>query len=177
MQILDKEIIIGCRANKPEFQKLLLQKYSGYMMAVIKRYCPNNEVAKDVLQESWIQFFLNIKEYEECGKLKSWLSRIAISQCFRVIRKTKIRTVQMMPSEVPNCESLAISNLNYNDLMNIVNQLREVHRNVFVLYVVDGLSHKEISQLLQINESTSRVHLSNARSNLKKLLSISSNIT
>ena len=173
----DFEIIKGCKANDSNCQRQLLESYSGYLAAIIKRYYPYSDNFQDVLQETWIQIFKNIGKYKEEGKLKAWLTQIAISQCFRELRKSKrIQYVDKLPDK-QYCKEVAVSALNYKDLMMMVNQLKNPGRNVFVMHIIDGLSHKEIAEILQIKESTSRVHLTNARKKLKEILKMTSAIS
>ena len=75
----DIDIIRGCKKNDRSSQQQLLEKYAGYLMAVIRRYCNDNIVAQDILQEAWIQIFRSIDQYEEKGLLKGWMAKIAIS--------------------------------------------------------------------------------------------------
>lgn len=168
----DTDIIKGCKNNDPKYQKLLLEKYAGYLLAVIRRYCTRADVAQDILQESWIQIFKSFKQYEERGLLKGWIAKIAILQCYREIRKSnKIHFVESTPDvpiDIPN----AIDNLNYEDLMKIVNKLKSPQRDVFAMKIIDGLNHKEIGAILNIKESTSRAHLTNARKKLQEMIKL-----
>jgi len=170
----DIDIIQGCRDKNPEAQKALLEKHAGYLMAVIRRYCSDTGVAQDILQETWIQIFRNVDRYEENGKLKSWMARIAITQSYKQHRKKSLVDYK---EECPDQQNLwpdALDNLNYRDLMQVVNRLKSPQRDVFVMYVIDGLKHKEIAKVMEISPSTSRVHLTNARKQLQKMIRITS---
>ncbi len=148
--------------------------YAGYLLSVIRRYCTHTGRAQDVLQETWISIFRNIQNYEEQGLFKAWISKIAITQCYKELRKNKqISYVDQTPDQLlvlPNVDS----DLDYEDLMKIVNKLKSPHRNIFLMNVIDGLSHKEIGKLMNIAESTSRAHLTNARKKLRDMISVSS---
>ena len=170
MTVEDFDIIRGCKKNVRSSQQELLEKYSGYLMAVIRRYCKDNVVAQDIIQETWIQIFKNIKSYEEKGLLRAWMAKIAISKCYKQFRKsTRIDDLDQLPDAVDNTPNV-IDHLQYEDLMKIVNTIGKPRRDVFVMKIIDGLSHKEISSILEIKESTSRAHLSNARKELRILL-------
>ena len=166
----DIDIIRGCKKNDRSSQQQLLEKYAGYLMAVIRRYCNDNIVAQDILQEAWIQIFRSIDQYEEKGLLKGWMAKIAISMCYKQFRK---KLKENYPEKLPDaidCSPDALDKLQFEDLLKIVNTIDRPRRDVFVMNVIDGLNHKEISEILNIQESTSRAHLSNARKELRKLL-------
>ncbi len=169
----DIDIIIGCRKNDRKSQLRLLEKYAGYLLAVIKRYCSRSNAAHDVLQETWIQIFNSLDQYEERGLLKGWMARIAISKCYKEYRKdSRLDYFKDLPDSVDYSPD-AIDQLQYDDLMKLVNTISRPKRDVFVMNIIDGLNHEEIGAILKIKESTSRAHLSNARKELRALLSTS----
>lgn len=166
----DIDIIKGCRSDDRGSQQKLLEKHAAYLMAVIRRYCHDHVAAQDILQETWIQIFRTIDRYEERGFLKAWMAKIAISICYKKYRKnTKIDYSAKFPEVVDSMPN-ALDQLQYDDIMKLINTIDRPRRDVFVMKIVDGLNHKEISSILNIKESTSRAHLSNARKELRLLL-------
>lgn len=153
---------------------MLLEKYAGYLLVVIHRYCPSRHIAQDILQESWIQIFKSIHKYEERGFFKAWMAKIAITQCYKEIRKTTNIEFVASPPDVMADMPSAVDELNYKDLMKIINRLSSPQRDVFAMKIIDGLNHKEIGEILSIKESTSRAHLTNARKKLQRMINLTS---
>jgi len=164
------ENYIGKRAA---FEKI----YEGcapYLYSLIKRYIVNPEDHKDVLQESFAKIFLYLKNYDpNKGEFKAWIRKISINECFKLLKQKKklsplnIAYKQEVMDEIyfPNYHEITKT-----DIEKYLEKMPEGFRMVFMLSVIDGYSHKEISTLLQINEVTSRSQLSRAKKWIKKEL-------
>ena len=139
-------------------------------MATAMRYLHDEASAKDVLQETWIKVFNNINKYRDEGKLLAWLKRILINTTLGSMRKT-VSIVELNGAAVDHTMvTTNIENeLNLADMMKKVQSTPSPAREVFLMYVIDGLSHKEIAIIMKIKESTSRVHLTNARKYLRRI--------
>lgn len=168
----ENELIKGCKANKPRFQKQLVLQYSGLLMTVSRRYTQNTETAKDVLQEAFIKIFRYLPKYEPRGSFEGWMKKIVITCALQYInrssfKKEKIGLDQLEESAVaPD----VFNQMGAEELIRLIARLPEGFREVFNLYVIEGYSHKEIGELLKINESTSRSQLTRARKLLQKQL-------
>jgi len=173
-----QEIIRGCKKQDPRCQKALVVRYSGLLMAVSRRYTRDQYSAKDILQESLIQILKSIPNYKEQGTFEAWMKRITINTAIKFFDKSSFKnelyTIDNQPtSSIP---SEAYSNLAAEELWSLIGQLPENFRTVFNLHAIEGYSHKEISEMLEIKESTSRSHLTRARSLLRKILTKSDKI-
>lgn len=150
---------------------MLLEKYSAQLLAVANRYVTNREEAKDILQDSWIKIFRAMLDdnYQEDGRLAGWMSRVVINTALKQKTNRKARIVPMDQakevSELAN--SSVINRMTVNSILKIIDRLPHPSNQVFKLFIVDGYRHKEIAKLLGIAESTSRVHLTNARAKIK----------
>ena len=166
------KLIKGCKDADPKVQRQLLEKYSGLLFSVALRYSIDRSEAKDILQESWINIFKGIIKYNHEGKLEGWMSRIVINVALRKKQNFHARTAIYNDtfykelSEAPE----ALSQLHYDDLLRVVNQLPDGCREVFKMASIDGLKHKEIGLILGIEESTSRAHLTRAKKKLRDIL-------
>jgi len=176
--VTDKQIVEGCKKHQSKFQKMLLEKYSPILMGTAMRYLNDENSAKDALQDTWIKVFNNISKYKEEGKLHAWLKRILINTILKDKKKTAC--ISQEPTEmsdliaiVPSIES----DLNMQDMMKVVRSVPSPAKEVFLMNVMDGMSHKEIGKILNIAESTSRVHLTNARKFLRNIFSNSKEIS
>ncbi|MFT4534829.1 MAG: RNA polymerase sigma-70 factor (ECF subfamily) [Saprospiraceae bacterium] len=166
------KLIKGCKEADSKAQRQLLDKFSGLLLSVALRYSRDRSEAKDILQESWINIFKGILKYNHEGKLEGWMSRIVINVALRKKQNFHSRsavydgTFYEDVSELPE----ALSQLQYDDLLRIVNQLPDGCREVFKMASIDGLKHKEIGEMLGIEESTSRAHLTRAKKKLRDIL-------
>lgn len=152
---------------------MLLEKYSGSLMATAMRYMKDEAKAKDVLQESWIKIFKALAKYKDSDKLLSWLKTIVINTSLSALRSQKatIISIDQHDSNKLKCDASIESAINMKDLMKVIAEIPSPGREVFMMNILDGLSHKEIAGQMNISESTSRVHLTNARKYLRKVFS------
>lgn len=168
-----QEIIKGCKKQDPRFQKALVVQYSGLLMAVSRRYAKDTESAKDVLQEALIKIIKALPAYQEQGNFEAWIKRIVINTALRFFDKGSFRNELYMIEDVPE-KSIApdvYSNLAADELILVINELPATYRTIFNLHAIEGFSHREISEMIGIEESTSRSQLTRARSMLRKRLS------
>ena len=169
-----EEIIRGCIKNDPESQRLLVVRYMPLLLTVSRRYTPINEDAEDVLQDAFIKIFGALRQFDaQKGSLEAWMRKIVINtalkklnnKCFKFERKLEpFDDIQINPS--------AYKHLLEEDVMALINNLPDGYRQIFNLAVIEGYKHKEIAELLGIEESTSRSNLSKAKKLLRKKLSI-----
>ncbi len=167
------DIIKGCVAGKPEAQEALYKKYSGKLFGISLRYTKDHSAAEDVLQEGFMKIFTNISSFKGTGSFEGWIRRVLINTALERFRKH----FQMYPiTDVNESESSfnydnVLNDISVKDLLNLIQELPPAYRMVFNLYAIDGYSHKEISNILNISIGTSKSNLSRAR----KLLQIKVN--
>ncbi|MGM0496465.1 MAG: RNA polymerase sigma factor [Bacteroidota bacterium] len=164
-------IIEACQKGERVSQKQLYTLFSAKLYGVCLRYSNNEEDAKDLLQEGFIKIFKSIKQYNHNGSFEGWMRKIIVNTALERFRKsTRSLTIDnddYMDSLQLNYEHV-FEELAYKDLMKMVQELSDQYRIVFNLYVIEGFSHKEISQKLNIGEGTSKSNLSRARELLKE---------
>lgn len=166
----ETEIIRRCKAGDSSGFKALVNQYSSKMMGISVRYMRNTEVAKDVLQDSFIQIFKHISSFESIGSFEGWISKIVVRTALMAIRKNKNNIVFLEPTITDNLndKSINIENeLDENDILRMIKKLPEHYRIIFNLYIIEGYSHAEIGELMGISESTSRTKLTRARKKMK----------
>lgn len=168
----DNQLINYCKQGKAKYQRALLEKYSALLMGVARRYTYDNSEAKDILQDAWVKIFkaLMNDNYREQGQLVGWMSRIVINLALKSKAKSEARILKM--ERIKNVqqgygESCVVDSMTVESILKIIDGLSPPSNQVFKLFIVDGFKHKEIADLLGIAESTSRVHLTNARAKLK----------
>ena len=166
-------LIKGCKNNDPAAQKMLYNKYVEGMMVVCLRYMVNGEDAKEVLMDGFLAFYKNIGKFtwQGEGSTKAWLKRIVINQCLMQLRKRQTAFVtgkEMEHYENPGNSESALDTLSAKEIMNMVHALPDGYRTVFNLYVFEGMNHREIGEMLEISENTSKSQLHRARAILKE---------
>ncbi len=168
----ENKIIEGCQAENPRWQKELVLRYSGLLLAVSQRYTRNTETAKDVLQEAFIKIFRYLPRYEPRGSFEGWLRKIVISCALQQLNKKRWKKELSGLDNVPDMavDPDIFRQMGANELIELIDTLPDGFREVFNLYVIEGYSHKEIGALLGITESTSRSQLTRARKLLQKKL-------
>lgn len=153
-------------------QKALYDEYYGYLMSVCLRYSDSENEAEDLLHESFIKIFNNIDKYIVGTSLKNWVMKIAVNTAIDNMRKKKNAKIIKLEvaGEFQFVTEDALSQLTAEEIIKAIQKLSDIYRSIFNLYVIEGYSHKEISELLNISESTSRSNLVKARKKLKEIL-------
>lgn len=154
-------------------QQLLYEQYYGVMMGVCLRYAGSRDEALDLLHEGFIKVFQRIDRYKPGTSLPSWIRTIVVNTCIDYYRRTvRRRTEDLTEAGASvNDDPDALSQLTEQEILAAVQDLSPAYRAVFNLYVIEGYSHKEIADALQITESTSRSNLVKARLKLQEYFS------
>ncbi len=169
----ERDLIEACIRQERWAQKVLYEEYYGIMMGVCLRYATSNEDALDILHEGFIKVFKNIERYQPGTSLNSWIRRIMVNTSIDFYRKNIRRRTEDIEQayQISSNDANAISQCTEQEILAAIQQLTPAYRAVFNLYVIEGYSHREIADLLDITESTSRSNLVKARIKLKELLS------
>lgn len=155
-------------------QQQLYEQYYGKMMGVCLRYAGSRDEALDLLHEGFIKVFQNISRYRPGTSLPAWIRTIVVNTCIDYYRKTirrrtdDLNDAHYLSDDAPD----VLSNLTEQEILAAVQELSPAYRAVFNLYVVEGYSHKEIGEALQITESTSRSNLVKARLKLQDYFAV-----
>jgi len=177
-----KEIVLHCQSGDRKYQQLIYEMYYGKMLGVCMRYAGQKEIAKDYLQEGFIKAFLRIKKYDFKGSFEGWLRRIIVNNIIDMMRKQKynfvdIDTIHTNKFEEQNDNEIEdeselglLKKLKMDEILQQMQNLSPAYRTVFNLYIIEGLSHKEISEMLNISEGASKSNLARAKANMQKLL-------
>jgi len=126
----------------------------------------------DLLHESFIKIFAKIGRYQGGTSLLAWMRRIAVNSSIDYYRKSVRRRTEDLDQayHLSSKEPDAISRFSTREILAAVQQLTPTYRAIFNLYVIEGYSHKEIAEQMEITESTSRSNLVKARNKLQKSL-------
>ena len=170
----EKDFIEACIARERWAQKQLYEENYSLLMGVCLRYSSNQDDALDILHEGFIKILNNIHKYQPGTSLIAWMRRIIVNTAIDYYRMQSRRRTEDLETafSVQSKDPDALSQLSVQEIIKCIQQLSPAYRSVFNLYVIEGFSHKEISELLEITESTSRSNLVKARSKLKDMLAI-----
>ena len=169
----EEAILQGCLRNESIAQKELYNRYSPKMLAVCYRFGHNREDAEDTLQEGFIKVFSQIHTFRNQGAFEGWVRRIIVHTCINNLKKNKkfnesvdlihATSLQVREETVPSI-------VQAKQVVECIRLLPLGYRTVLNLYAIEGYSHKEISVLLEIEESTSRSQYTRAKQMLEDIL-------
>ena len=175
---LFSDIIKRCKQGDRKAQESVYNLLAGKMFAVCLRYCPNREEARDLLHDGFVTIFTKIGQFNHEGSFEGWARRIFVNQALdRCRNDTRLKVVDEMdendlhfaaPDDDDEKDEWGAYRLTEAELLAMIDDLPPQYRVVFNLYVIDGLSHRDIAKKLKISESTSRSNLLRARSLLQK---------
>jgi RNA polymerase sigma factor (sigma-70 family) len=172
--ITETQLIKDCKKGKKASQYLLVKRYSGMLLSVCRRYTRDEAMAKDVLQEVLLRIFQHIGSFDPRGSFEAWMRRIAVRRSLQWVEKSCFKhelSAIISPSDRRVEVPAIYAELEAEAIMQLISTLPTGFKTVFNLYVVEGYSHKEIGELLDISENTSRSQLARARKILQRKLS------
>ncbi len=146
-------------------QKNLYDRFASKMFGVCMRYAPDYQIAEDILQEGFVKAFKNLDKFRFEGSFEGWLRKIMVNTAIEMHRRKNLLypIVDVENTEVEFIDESALSKLAVDDLMLMIGSLSPGYRTVFSLYAIEGFSHKEIAEQLNISEGTSKSQLARAR--------------
>ncbi|MBN2663476.1 MAG: sigma-70 family RNA polymerase sigma factor [Bacteroidales bacterium] len=170
------------QCDKKAFSELY-NEYAGLIKAIAFRYIRDWDNAEDILQETFVTIYRKIHQYAGKGSFEGWIKRIAVNNCLRFINEKQKRYFDDIDSfqiaenkdieqvDIDDAKSL-VSNTDFSqkEILDVVSELPDGFRIVFSMYVLEEYKHKEIAELLEISESTSKTQLLRARKLIQKKL-------
>jgi len=164
-----EQLIQGCIRNERGAQEKLYRLFYPKMMSLVRRYIDHEEQAEEVLNNGYLRAFQKIKQYNFQGSFEGWIRKIvfhAVADYVKQNAKYSNQIVLVEKDELVHKDHA--DKLYYDQLMQLVQSLPDATRVVFNMYVMDGLTHKEIGNMVGISEGTSKWHLSEGRRILKE---------
>ena len=169
----DEEMLKGCMANEERAQKHLFDRYARIMTGVCLRYADRYEEAQDMVQNGFIKVFKKINTFSGSGSLEGWIRKIMVNTALDYLRSNKNYRFNLQVEEFDyklEKKEHTESQLQAEFLLELINELPIGYKTVFNLYAIEGYTHKEIGEKLDISENTSKSQYSRARSLLQKQL-------
>jgi len=170
--ISEIDLIQGCLEGDRRMQEELYRRFSPRMYGVCLRYAGNTAEAEDILQEGFIKVYKKLSSYRREGSFEGWIRRIFVNTAIEHFRrKTYQQPITEQHENTVEGKFLSVlDDLAEKDIMKLIQELSPGYRTVFNLYVVEGYTHKEIGDLLNISEGTSKSQLSRAKVVLQDLV-------
>lgn len=165
-------IVEGCRRNDIIAQKKLYSSFYTYAMHVCLPYTNCEEDSNDILSNAFMRIFRSIHDYDSSkGSLYGWIRKIVVNASLDFIKKrSKFASSTIEEAEGIVIENTVIEKISADELLQIIRRLPAATQAVFNLYCIEGYNHREIATMLGIKEGTSKWHLSEAKTLLKKRL-------
>ncbi len=168
--IPEKLLVERCVAFDRQYQEIFYRRFADKMFNVCLNYSDNSDEAADILQEGFIKIFTKIKQFSFDGSLEGWVRRVIVNTALEKYRK-KSREIEKMNFITDYYDDDAdedLSVFSFNEIIEMVNQLPLKAQIVLKLYAIEGYSHKEIAENLNISEGTSKSQLNRSRCLLRE---------
>jgi RNA polymerase sigma-70 factor (ECF subfamily) len=166
----EADLINNCKKQHAASQKLLYNKYAGKMLSVCMRYINDKSEAEDILQEGFIKIFTHINYFRGEGSFEGWMRRIFVNTALSALRVKQIKFSDSIDNHYnqSQVEPSVFDKIGSQEIFEMIRTLPNGYRVVFNLFAIEGYSHKEIAEMLNITESTSRTQFLKARNALKE---------
>lgn len=168
----ESELIRQCKRQDRRAQKLLYEQQAPVMLTVCRRYISDLDMAEEMMLSGFIKVFGKIGQYKGDGSFQGWIRRIMVTTCLEWIRNNRQLYMEVDLDEInPTVDfETADKNLEADDLLQMIKELPQGYQTIFNLYAIEGYTHKEIAEQLDISVNTSKSQLSRARVLLQKKL-------
>ncbi|HHV03993.1 MAG: sigma-70 family RNA polymerase sigma factor [Bacteroidales bacterium] len=169
----ERDLIVACRKKEPAAQRVIYERLYSKMLAVCQRYTGNRETAKDIVQDGFVVLFEKIGTYAGTGSFEGWARKIFVNISLSYLRKNDaLRYSEQIENSAGKSVTtgLILEKISASDILRCIEQMPSGFRTVFNMYAIEGYSHNEIAEILNISESTSRSQYSRARSWLQHKL-------
>ena len=173
--LLENELVYKCICGNRMAQKELYETYSPIFYPICRRYMPTREDAEDVLIMSFTAIFENLDTFKGSGSLENWMKKIIVNKAIETLRNNQkhynlLEKFEKWEETGFTSENMTYSKIDTKDIMRKIQQLATGYRVIFNLYVIEGYSYEDISDMLKINIGTVRSQLAKARKILQKNL-------
>lgn len=166
------KLIDGIVAKEPNAQRDFYRQFYGFAKGVALRYSSNKDDAEEITNDGFMKIFGNIHKFQKDKPIKAWIRTIIVNTAldhYRKRNKIVFDTVENLP-DVNSGQADALDTMEAEDIIKMVQELPISYRTVFMMYVVDGYSYKEIAETLKIQEVTCRTNFMQARKRLQQMI-------
>lgn len=168
------KIIERCKKFERKAQKELYDIYSPVLFGICLRYAKSKHEAEDMLQEGFIKILTKITDFKGDGSFEGWMRRIVVNTAISMYHKNKKHNDIYEIDEINETEikgyTFEDTDYTQDELFKIIDALPEGYKMVFNLYAIEGYKHKEIADMLNINQNTSKSQYSRAKEKIRQQL-------
>ncbi len=175
MQMEERILAEGCRKGDNAARKELYDRYAGRLLAICMRYVGERATAEDLLHDAFLKIYgaFDRFSYRGAGSLRAWIERITVNVALEWLRnRNRLGVVELdegrAAGTIAEPDPAEVARVPHDVLMRFVGELPDGYRAVFNLYCIEGFPHREIAQMLGINEKSSSSQLFRARSILAR---------
>lgn len=171
--VSEEQLIERCISGDRQSQEMLYRKFADKMYNVSLTYTDDEDEACDILQEGFIKVFRNLHNFNFQGSFEGWIRRIVVNTSLEFYRKKKREREFIVDYEnydEPKIDTV-LEKINADDIIKLVNQLPSKAAMVLKLFAIEGYNHKEIAEIMEISEGTSKSQLNRARFLFKEAVS------
>lgn len=152
-------------------QRMVYEVMAPKLYRTCKRYLKKEEEIEEVLADAFYTIFTKMEQLKELGAFEAWARKITVNHCLYQLKRNVNFNLYLEDTQLSHHpESAAETQLEEEDLLNLVQQLPEGCKAIFNLFVIEGYGHKEIAEMLNISEGTSKSQLNVAKTKLKELV-------
>ena len=169
---IHKDLIEACKGGNRRAQYKLYRLYSKAMYNICMRMMNNREDAEDMLQESFTEAFRRLDSFRYEATFGAWLKRVVVNRCINGLRRRNSALINVDNIERYDTQDVVFEDaeLDVQRIRSAMENLPDGYRVIFSLYFLEGYDHQEISQIMEISESTSKTQLFRAKLKLKEIL-------
>ena len=166
------KLIKKATQNNREAQHVLFELHAPKMLSVCRYYVKDMQHAEEVMLNGFLKVFTNLKTFKHEGSFEGWIRRIMVREAISFLRQKK--TIQFVDEEYQHIEIQDETTQQYDvaQLQELIDNLPEGYKMVFVMYAIEGYKHAEIATLLNISIGTSKSQLFKARKILQDNIKI-----
>ncbi len=166
--MVSEDIIKACQKGRKDAQEAIYRAYYRKMYGVCLYYAKDETEAQDLLQDGFYHLFQKIRKYRFKGSFEGWMRRLFVNLILQKFRSKKpLFSTSGMHENMDWGYEHIMSYITTGDLLEIIRELSPRYKMVFNLYAIEGYSHKEIAEKLEISEGASKSNLSRARTILQ----------
>ena len=165
----EKALIKKAMRNNREAQKMLFEIHSPKMLSVCRYYIKDLQHAEEVMLNGFFKVFSNLENFKNEGSFEGWIRRIMVNESISFLRKQK--KVELLVEDVEiqyDYSDVTDTDIDAEDIQQLIDNLPEGYKMVFIMYAIEGYKHHEIAEQLNISEGTSKSQLFKARKLLKQ---------
>ena len=168
----EQELAGRCRQGDNLARKELYERYAGRMLSVCLRYAGDRETAEDLMHDGFLKLFDSFDKFtwRGDGSLRAWMERVMVNTALQYLRKNDVinqsEGLDNVPETYEEPHASAVDTIPQKVLMQFISELPVGYRTVFNLYIFEDKSHREIAQMLGINEKSSASQLARAKATL-----------